>query len=345
MPRALPPGVYRDRTGYRAVVCVRPFPHATRRFPADTPIRAITAWRNEARARLQRRRRLVRHATAAGTLAADVETYFRQWGAGKSPLTIKVRRQHLRDWIDAFPQRSRASLTPAEIRAQLLTWQRTRHYRPASLDGRRTSLHHLFRVLDAGTGDPNPVDLVPTCGSAREWRMRPPHAVTYDSIVATLEAIRPCRTRARLALLAFTGLRPVELQRITPADIAPDYSHLLIRTAKHGPARRLPLLPQAQQALREFVALDAFGAFASGALRHTWTTARTRAQQPPCRVYDLRHSFGTELYRQTGDIKLTAELLRHSSLSMTERYISGAVGPRLQTALQSVTLPDLPTRG
>ena len=33
---------------------------------------------------------------------------------------------------------------------------------------------------------------------------------------------------------------------------------------------------------------------------------------PAPRVYDLRHSFETEMYRQTGDPKATAELLMHS---------------------------------
>ena len=55
---------------------------------------------------------------------------------------------------------------------------------------------------------------------------------------------------------------------------------------------------------------------------------------PAPRVYDLRHSFATELYRQTGDPKATAELLMHSpSSQMMDRYTIGGVAPRLRLAV------------
>jgi hypothetical protein len=44
------------------------------------------------------------------------------------------------------------------------------------------------------------------------------------------------------------------------------------------------------------------------------------------RVYDLRHSFATEIYTLTGDPKATAELLMHSEKShMMDRYTIGGV--------------------
>ena len=49
---------------------------------------------------------------------------------------------------------------------------------------------------------------------------------------------------------------------------------------------------------------------------------------PAPRVYDFRHSFATEMYRQTGDPKATAELLMHSEKSqMMDRYTIGGVAP------------------
>ena len=51
-------------------------------------------------------------------------------------------------------------------------------------------------------------------------------------------------------------------------------------------------------------------------------------------MYDLRHSFATEMYRQTGDPKATAELLMHSPTSqMMDRYTIGGVAPRLKLAV------------
>jgi integrase len=52
------------------------------------------------------------------------------------------------------------------------------------------------------------------------------------------------------------------------------------------------------------------------------------------RAYDLRHSFATEMYRQTGDPKATAELLMHSpSSQMMDRYTIGGVSARLKLAV------------
>jgi hypothetical protein len=58
--------------------------------------------------------------------------------------------------------------------------------------------------------------------------------------------------------------------------------------------------------------------------------------QPAPRVYDLRHSFGTEIYRQTGDLKATSELLVHAPGSLVvHRYTGGGVAPRVQIAVKA----------
>jgi len=54
---------------------------------------------------------------------------------------------------------------------------------------------------------------------------------------------------------------------------------------------------------------------------------------PRCHPYDLRHSFGSEMYRQTGDIRAVAELLQHATLDMTKRYTKGAVSERVSDAI------------
>jgi integrase len=47
---------------------------------------------------------------------------------------------------------------------------------------------------------------------------------------------------------------------------------------------------------------------------------------PAPRVYDLRHAFATELYRQTGDPKATAEMLMHTPSSRRmDRYTIGGI--------------------
>ena len=56
---------------------------------------------------------------------------------------------------------------------------------------------------------------------------------------------------------------------------------------------------------------------------------------PAPRVYDLRHSFATEMYRQTGDPKATAETAdaQPEKSQMMDRYTIGGVAPRLKLAV------------
>ena len=50
------------------------------------------------------------------------------------------------------------------------------------------------------------------------------------------------------------------------------------------------------------------------------------------RPYDLRHSYGTALYRAGGDTRLVKEVLGHSDTRMTERYTLGHVPEAMRAA-------------
>ncbi|MHB1682806.1 MAG: tyrosine-type recombinase/integrase [Bacilli bacterium] len=48
-----------------------------------------------------------------------------------------------------------------------------------------------------------------------------------------------------------------------------------------------------------------------------------RADLPPVRLYDLRHSFGSALLESGEDIKTVSRLMRHASINTTARYVHG----------------------
>lgn len=334
MARTLPAGIYRDRRGYRAVVRVRPLPAVQHRFPPSTTLTAMKTWRDETRARLLRRKRL-QGGVAVGPLTGDVKRYLAQWG-DVHPETRAQRERHLAMWVAAFPGRARTSLTPIEIRTQLIAWQQQHGYRPATLDKIRQALYQVFVALDRGSGEPNPVAQVPTFTQPNAWRQEAPRALPYDVIVRLLEELPCSKTRARLAVMAWTGLRPSEVMRIQPEDH--QGASLVVRTAKGGPAAVVPLLPQAVKALEEFAAQQAYGPYARSAAARTWHRACVAIGleadgEPYWRPYDLRHSFGTQFFRTTTDVKATKEIMRHSTLAMTERYVAAAVNPVLQHGL------------
>ena len=54
------------------------------------------------------------------------------------------------------------------------------------------------------------------------------------------------------------------------------------------------------------------------------------------RAYDLRHTFGTEMYRRTHDPLVVQQLMLHRSSETTRRYILGAVPDVLQRAVKAV---------
>lgn len=64
--------------------------------------------------------------------------------------------------------------------------------------------------------------------------------------------------------------------------------------------------------------------------RKPWIKAKTLAGIPKeFRFHDLRHDAGTKLYQSTGDIKLVAQVLGHSTLKVSERY-AHILRPHLQ---------------
>lgn len=354
-------GITRRDGGYYVKVEVRPIPAKGKRFKAGAPLAVMQKWRDDTRKGLEKKRDR-RAAYGTGTLADDVKTYFTLWGDDQHPQTVAQRRRHLDAWVAAFPNRTRESLTTAEIEAQLAAWQRTppetdyrKGVRRSASEGaatwakRRQALLQLFAVLGRGTDLHNPVEDVPT----RTQPEAQARGLPYPVIRELLEVMPDSATRARLGVMAFTGLRPEELRRLLPADIDHANATLYVRTAKGGAVATVPLVPEAVTWLRDLavrrpyrpkkgkvVMRDGFGPFTSApmnlSLQRTVShlnAERHAAKLPPLpagiTAYSMRHSYGTALYRATRDLKTVAEGMRNS-LAMAERYVEGAVSEVLE---------------
>lgn len=61
--------------------------------------------------------------------------------------------------------------------------------------------------------------------------------------------------------------------------------------------------------------------------------------------HKLRSTFGTNLYRQTGDIYLVADALGHSDVNTTRRHYAAMSDSRRREAAQKIELPRLQGRG
>ena len=372
-PEKLPPGIRREagRTGYIVEVRVRPFPKRRLRFDDDTPIAAMVAWRNAQIAEfIEDRRKLNSEMAAAtdplapsqrfrmpgGTLRADVEAYLEN--RIRPTLHPDTRLQFAR-WLRKAAQTElgrcpRQVITGATWATLLAQWERNGI--PASREdgGRhrivppgplasdtvnkiRTCWIGFYDAMNVGTKLANPARLVPRRDPAKPQA----RGIPWVQAVAIIDAVSPgTRTAARLALMCLLGLRPVEIMRIKPAvDWNKAERTLAVRTAKGGKHRTLALSDRAVAALELLERLQGWGQFSSAPAARMFHTAVNKAKLAhlePLRPYDLRHCFGTEAYRKTGDLKAVAEAMGHRNLSQTERYVEGAVSEKVASVCTAI---------
>jgi integrase len=356
MAKSPGPGIRKHGAGWECKVSVRRRErYAT--FPLHTPISEMRAWQKRARAQLE----LQTPRTRPGSFAADARRYLE---AVCAMPTIGQRRRHIAEWVRVFGHRRRDTIEAHEIRHErdrLLTTPRLvtvtkggiettseqPPYSASSVNQRLRALSNLWTVLD-GRRAPNPVRDVEEVREANN----PPRAIPAETIDAILAAMPDqgysargearsglSKSKARLRVMAATGVAPKTLTQITRADVDFEAGMLRMpgrRKGRTAPGRVVPLTPDAIEAFRALDAADAWGNFSRAG---TWTTflrACRKLGLHGLRPYDLRHSFGTRLYQASGDLHATGLLLGHLSQATTQRYTRAAVDPRLVAAIASL---------
>ena len=270
----------------------------------------------------------------ASTLAEDVKVYMKTYMDKVHASTRGNRERYLNAWVERLGSRTRQSVTTQDVIAALNHFRQKgivkgTPLKPETVNQVRLALLRLYECLNA-EHEINPVKRVPLDPVAKPDA----RGVTYDVVDAILSKLSPgTATAARCRLMAYTGMRPVEIMRIRPdEDWKRAEGTLLIRTAKGGIATRQKLLPQATRALEEMARLQAWGTYWAGPVSRAFTDARKAAGYGSLHLvpYDLRHCYGTLIYEQTGDLKAVKESLRHSTLRLSERYMAAAVSPMLE---------------
>lgn len=259
--------------------------------------------------------------------------------------TYDQRTQHIQEWVAVFGDTRRDSITSQQITAKLHRWRtepRTITKRggktveivlsAAAVNKRRSALMHLFTELD-GKAAPNPVKDTP---KFREPAPAP-RAIPF-ALLKKLFAVMPnSKSKARLMVIAYTGIPHAQLAQLTEADVDLQARTVAVPGRRKGAGtqgRIVPLIPEAVQAFKLMAREAAWGAFSRATLRIVFQrackAAGIRAGFTP---YDLRHSFGTEVYRRSGDLRATQKLLDHSTPQLTIRYTVAAEDPRVAAAI------------
>lgn len=341
-------GIRRKRGGWQAFVRIRGKIHS-KQFDINTPPGEMRAWRE---------RELAEHGSGlepfaihdqpGGTFEGDIACYLHKPEVAAMP-SFRFRAAHLARWLTELGRdRRRASITRDEIETVLQRWLAS-GLSPVTVYHRRTALQSLFVALD-GREAANPVR-----GATRPDHYRPvDRSVPFHTLAAIIEAMpavkyissgiaQPALAKLRAAVMLHTGIPPAELKKLKRHDFDRDAQIVRMPWRNKGAGTPAHVRELSAEGVAAFIALDAahgWGSFPTEALGHSFK----RAARTVCgadttiRLYDLRHSFGTDLYRKTRDIETVARLLGHAPGSpITTRYAMGAHADVDRAALEAVT--------
>lgn len=241
---------------------------------------------------------------------------------GLQPTTVARTAAFIRFFVNDTGTRSLLKVEPDDIEQFL-------DHRPRLIPKTRYTylsyLHGFYEFLvRAGYNTTDPTVMIQR---PRIRRGLPRPASNADLEIAL--GMAPPRTRAIIALGAFTGLRCIEIARLTREDI---WDHeepaTILVHGKGDKERRVPLHPDV------WLSLQTYG------LPRTGPVFRLKCGRPcsnwnisqegnryfaqlgvDTRMHRLRHWFGTHTYRTSNhDLLLVADLMGHSSTVTTMIY-------------------------
>lgn len=327
----------------QAYVRVRPGPQGVKftRFPVTSTREERDAWRRTMIGRFGNR------PIVAESFAAKVQDYLAQ---NQSKATIAQAEQHLGLWMDMLGRdRDPRTISKDEINAVIDRWlteadaleptQRGRRpagrgYAPGTVRKRRMWLRQFFVFL-LGHGGP--------CQKATN--PKPPKAgprgidmLVCERAIAAMPTYRSTKPGAprelslaplRARVLLHTGLPPHLLMAVRPEHLDFDAATLYVAGRDKGEGveeRLLPLNPDALSAWRAFHAAGAYGPFSVSSLGRSLKAGFKRSGYlRQLRLYDVRHSFLTFVYRVTRDLATVGRLGMHAEGSTSAaRYALGA---------------------
>jgi len=153
------------------------------------------------------------------------------------------------------------------------------------------------------------------------WEKRRPY--DNDEIAALLDAAADPFDRMLALLGAHGGLRAGECVRLQWRDVNLTRRDLTIRLSKGGKTRTVGMSASLKQALQGLPRRPDGYVLPYRTPKTAWehiTALCEKAGVAPKGMHSLRHSAGTRLYAETGDLEETARHLGHTKLDTTRIY-------------------------
>ena len=199
----------------------------------------------------------------------------------------------------------------------------------SGVGGRRNRVNHVSGFYRWAHEVADLIDKNPT---RRLIRPRPPapnpRPIAEERLARAIAAADD-PVRSWFLLAAFCGLRAMEIAPLQSDDVRLVSGTLLVREGKGGKPRTVPLPPIVAADLEPKLGGRWLwpSPYRSGPITANQLQRRAnralRALGIPDTLHALRHRYGTEMYRISGfDLRLTQEVMGHSSPSTTARYIA-----------------------
>ncbi len=154
-----------------------------------------------------------------------------------------------------------------------------------------------------------------------------PHPITDERLArALLDA--PGRARPWLYLAAYAGLRAMEVASLRAEDVRRDIDKIVVRAGKGDKQRIVPLHPLIASVLDPdaypavgplFPQADGTGPVKPHIVSRV-CNRHLRSLGFADTLHSLRHYFASSVYRESRDLRLTQELMGHSSPATTAGY-------------------------
>jgi integrase/recombinase XerD len=149
-----------------------------------------------------------------------------------------------------------------------------------------------------------------------------PRPIGSETITRLLAETSP-RVKTYVTLAAYAGLRVHEIAKIRGEDFDLETGTLRV-LGKGGVDATLPVHPEIAELASGYPPVDWWfphnGTHVSGEWVSTCIRRALRAVGSTATAHQLRHSFGTAVLRSSHDLRVTQELLRHSSPASTAIY-------------------------
>ena len=266
-------------------------------------------------------------------LVREIVESYRKWSEESGKVITDCRPAWDRV-IQRFGDISAETLKPTDIEEWAL--ELSKQFSASSVNHHLALLSASYnRAQRHGSVSVNPMHLVPRL-KANNIRVR---CLSEAEESRLLEAL-PEWLRPLVVVALHTGMRRGELLRLRWSDVDFATSTIVVREAKSGEGRRLPMSVETRQALRalwekghKVVALRDCGAidlaghaFAApnGGFMHSldryWYPALRRAAIPDFHFHDLRHTFASRLAMKGVDLYRVQTLMGHKTPEMTQRY-------------------------